>query len=89
MPATGDEAIPSGRPDGAAPGLEGLLRVDMGALEASLPSLVESAIGGPIVLTRNGADAFVMLPLDAYRRLWAEAPRPPVIDSVAVDATEL
>ena len=88
MPETGDEAIPSGRKDGAEPGLEGLLRVDIGALEESVPSLVDSAIRGPVVLTRNGADAFVMLPLDAYRRLWAEAPRPPVIDSVAVDAAE-
>ena len=79
---TGDEAIPSGSPRGATPGLEGLLRVDMGALEESLPSLVESAAGGPVVLTRRGSDAFVMLPLDAYCRLWAQAPRPPVIDAV-------
>jgi hypothetical protein len=79
---TGDEAIPSGTPDNAAPGLEGLLRVDMGTLEESLPSLVDSAVRGPVVLTRNGSDTFVMLPLDAYCRLWAQAPRPPVIDAV-------
>ncbi len=82
---TGDEAIPSSRPDGATPGLEGLPRMDMGALEESLPSLVDSAVRGPVVLTRNGSDAFVVLPLDAYGRLWAQAPRPPVIDGT-VDA---
>jgi hypothetical protein len=43
-------------------------------------------VQGPVVLTRRGSDAFVMLPLDAYRRLWAQAPRPPVID-VVVDET--
>ncbi|MBD0270662.1 MAG: hypothetical protein ICV73_01920 [Acetobacteraceae bacterium] len=56
--------------------------MDMGALEASVPSLVDSAVRGPLVLTRNGADAFVLLPLDAYGRLWAQAPRPPVIDAI-------
>ena len=84
MPNTGDEAIPSSRPGGdATPGLEGLPRMDMGALEEWLPSLVESAARGPIVLTRSGADTFVLLPLDAYGRLWAQAPRPPVIDGAA------
>jgi hypothetical protein len=84
MRNTGDEAIPSSPPGGgAAPGLEGLPRMDMGALEASLPSLVDSATRGPIVLTRNGSDAFVVLPVDAYGRLWARAPRPPVIDGTA------
>ncbi len=84
MPNTGDEAIPSSRPGGdATPGLEGLPRMDMGALEESLPSLVERAARGPIVLTRSGADTFVLLPLDAYGRLWAQAPRPPVIDGAA------
>ena len=62
--------------------MEGLPRVDMGTLEESVPSLVESAAGGPVVLTRGGSDAFVLLPLDAYRRLWTQAPRPPVIDVV-------
>jgi hypothetical protein len=82
MQAMGDEPIRSGgAPGGTAPGLEGLPRMDMGALQESLPSLVEAAAGGPVVLTRNGSDAFVMLPLDAYRRLWAQAPRPPVIDA--------
>ena len=84
MRNTGDEAIPSSPPGGdATPGLEGLPRVDMGALEESLPSLVESAARGPVVLTRRGSDTFVLLPLDAYGRLWAQAPRPPVIDGTA------
>ena len=84
MRNTGDEAIPSSPPGGdATPGLEGLPRGDMGALEESLPSLVERAAGGPVILTRRGSDAFVLLPLDAYGRLWAQAPRPPVIDGSA------
>ncbi len=82
MVHTGDEAIPSGTPDRPAPGLEGLPRMDMGTLEESLPSLVENAVRGPLVLTRNGSDTFVLLPIDAYARLWARAPRPPVIDAV-------
>lgn len=82
MVNTGDEAIPSGAPDRPSPGLEGLPRMDMGALEESLPSLVDSAIRGPLVLTRNGSDTFVVMPLDAYTRLWARAPRPPVIDAL-------
>jgi hypothetical protein len=82
MVDTGDEAIRSGTPDDRpTPGLEGLVRMDMRVLEESLPSLVDSALRGPIVLTRHGADAFVVLPLDAFRRLWAQAPRPPVIDA--------
>ena len=88
MADTGDEAIPSGgQLGGATPGLEGLHRMDMGALEESLPSLVDSAVRGPVVLTRHGSDAFVVLPLDAYGRLWAQAPRPLVIDGVVDAAT--
>ena len=78
-----DEAIrptPEGDP---APGLEGLPRADIGALEASLPSLVERAVTGPLVLTRHGHDAFVLLPLDVWRRHWVTAPRPPVVDGLA------
>ena len=76
-----DSAIPSSLGGGgAAPGLEGLPRMDMGALEESLPSLVDGAVRGPIILTRNGADAFVVMPVDLYRRVWESAPRPPVID---------
>lgn len=82
MVDTGDEAIPSAPPDRPTPGLEGLPRMDMGALEESLPSLVDRAVRGPLVLTRNGSDSFVVLPLDAYSRLWAQTPRPPVIDAV-------
>ncbi len=83
MVDTGDEAIPSTASDRPAPGLEGLPRMDMGTLEESLPSLVENAVRGPLVLTRSGADTLVLLPLDAYGRLWAQAPRPPVIDGAS------
>jgi hypothetical protein len=86
MIPTGDEAIPSTPPDPPTPGLEGLPRMDMGALETSLPSLVDGAVRGPIVLTRHGSDAFVVMPLDAYRRLWAQSPRPPVIDVASDEA---
>ena len=64
-----------------APGLEGLARYDLAAVEAQVPELVDQAIRGPLVLTRHGQEAFVMLPLDVYRRLWAAVPRPPVIDA--------
>lgn len=82
MADTWDEGIRSGAPDGPTAGLEGLLRMDMAVLEESLPSLVDNAVRGPIVLTRHGSDAFVVLPIDAFSRLWARAPRPPVIDAV-------
>ena len=76
-----DEAI-NPVPDGnAAPGLEGIPRVDMAVLEVAVPTLVDSAVRGPVVLTRNGADAFVLLPLDVYRRFWSSVPRPPVIEN--------
>jgi hypothetical protein len=79
-----DEAIRTQFDGDPAPGLEGLPRADIATLEATLPSLVDGMVRGPVVLTRNGRDAFVMLPLDVYRRLWQSAPRPPVID---VEAT--
>jgi len=81
MPRYEDEPIRPTPEGETAPGLEGVLRMDMGALEASQPSLVDQAIRGPVVLTRNGADAFVLLPLDVYRRFWNAVRRPPVIDS--------
>ncbi len=62
-----------------APGLEGVPRTDMATLEAALPKLVDSALGGPVVLTRHGREAFVLLPLDVWRRVWEAAPRPPLI----------
>jgi hypothetical protein len=75
-----DHPIPS-RPKGPpAPGLEGYPRVDSGAVEESVPTLIDRAIRGPVVLTRHGEEAFVLLPLDIYRRLWAAAPRPPLLD---------
>ena len=54
---------------------------DMGALGASLPSSVDRAIRGPVMLTRTGSDAFVLLPPDAHIRVWARAPRPPASDA--------
>lgn len=81
--ASEDEALrttPEGDP---APGLEGLPRAALEPLEEAVPSFMDHALRGPVVLTRNGAEAFVLLPLDAYRRLWAAAPRPPVIDGSA------
>lgn len=74
-----DEAIGTASAAAEAPGLEGIPRADMAMLEESVPTLVDRALRGPVVLTRHGADAFVLLPLDAYRRLWASAPRPPLI----------
>lgn len=64
-----------------APGLEGMPRTDFAPVETSVPSLVDQAVRGPVVLTRNGVEAFVLLPLDVYRRLWAAAPRPPVVEA--------
>ncbi len=78
-PTEDDEAIRTQHEGDPAPGLEGLPRADMGALEEALPSLLDRMVRGPVVLTRHGREAFVILPLDAYRRLWAAAPRPPVI----------
>jgi hypothetical protein len=76
-----DLPIETGFEGEAAPGLEGMPRTDLAPIEAQIPSLVDQAIRGPVVLTRHGAEAFVLLPLDVYRRLWAAAPRPPVIEA--------
>jgi hypothetical protein len=64
-----------------APGLEGLPRMDLGPAEAAVPALVDLAIRGPVVLTRHGEEAFVLLPLDIYRRIWGAISRPPVVDA--------
>lgn len=60
-------------------GSAGLPRVDIAALELAQPRLVDAAVAGPVVLTRHGRDAFVLLPRDAFERLAreAEARRPP------------
>src|SRR3954447_16279283 len=63
-----------------APGLEGLARFDLDAVEAAVPQLVDQAIQGPVVLTRHGRESFVLLPLDIWRRVWEAVPRPPVIE---------
>ena len=76
-----DEPIQTVFSGDPAPGLEGLPRLDLAAVETLVPVLVEQAIQGPVVLTRHGQEAFVLLPLDVYRRLWAAAPRPPVIEA--------
>jgi hypothetical protein len=80
---TGDEAIRTTPEEDPAAGLEGMPRMDMGVLETTVPELLDLAVTGPLVLTREGREAFVLLPLDAYRRLWSTAPRPPVIDGRA------
>ena len=76
-----DEAIRSGSVDVPAPGLEGQPRFDMAQIETAVPKLIDHAAGGPVVLTRHGAEAYVLLPLDIWRRVWQAIARPPVIDA--------
>ena len=78
---TEDDAIRTMPEGDLAPGLEGLPRADVEPLEQAAPSFMDHAVRGPVVLTRHGRDAFVLLPLDEYRRLWLAAPRPPVIEA--------
>lgn len=78
--SSGDDPIETAGPEEPAPGLEGLPRTDIDRVEQAIPSFVEAALRSPLVLTRHGREAFVLLPLDVYRRLWAAAPRPPVIE---------
>lgn len=78
--ATGDDPITTAGPENPAPGLEGLPRTDIDRVELMAPGFVEAALRSPLVLTRHGREAFVLLPLDVYRRIWGSAPRPPVID---------
>jgi hypothetical protein len=75
-----DEPITSGAVDEPAPGLEGQPRLDMALIEAAVPKLIDHAVGGPVVLTRHGSEAFVLLPLDIWRRVWLAIARPPVVD---------
>ena len=75
-----DEAIRPTPDDDPAAGLEGVPRMDMTVLEAMVPAVVDAAVTGPLVLTRGGREMFVVLPLDAYHRLWAAQPRPPMIE---------
>ena len=82
LPGMSDEPIrqmPGGEP---APGLEGMPRSDMAVLETAVPKLVDSAMRGPVVLTRHGRDAFVLMPLDIWRRVWNASPRPPVVQGL-------
>jgi hypothetical protein len=79
-----DAAIRSGSVDHPAPGLEGQPRFDMAQIEVAVPKLIDHAAGGPVVLTRHGAEAYVLLPLDIWRRVWTAIARPPVIDADVV-----
>ena len=76
-----DEAIRSGSVAHPAPGLEGQPRFDMAPVEVAVPKLLDHAVGGPVVLTRHGTEAFVLLPLDVWRRVWGAIARPPVIEA--------
>ena len=78
-----ERAVSSG--GAALPGLESVPRADLALIEGSQPALVDMALRGPLVLTRHGRDAFVILPADHYAPLLAagEARRlqgPPVIE---------
>lgn len=75
-----DAPIRSGGVAEPAPGLEGQPRLDMALIEAAVPKLIDHAVGGPVVLTRHGREAFVLLPLDVWRRVWLSGARPPVVD---------
>ncbi len=59
--------------DGPIAGTEGLPRVDAAAVEIAQPRLLDAAVRGPLVLTRDGRDSFVLLPRDAFERLVREA----------------
>jgi hypothetical protein len=74
-----DDPIRSSHGGDPAPGLEGVPRSDMSALETAVPKLVDAALRGPVVLTRHGREAFVLMPLDVWRRAWDASPRPPVL----------
>lgn len=76
-----DVAIGSGSVPDPAPGLEGQPRVDMAQIEVAVPKLLDHLVGGPVVLTRHGAEAYVLLPLDVWRRVWSTIARPPVIEA--------
>src|SRR4051794_6166041 len=78
-----DAAIRSATRADSAPGLEGQPRVNMATLEVSLPSLVDLAVRGPVVLTRHGREAFVLVPLDIWQRVWLSGQRPPLVDATA------
>jgi hypothetical protein len=82
---TGDEAITTAGPANPAPGLEGLPRTDIDRVEHLVPSFVEAALRSPLVLTRHGREAFVLMPLDVYRRFWSSVPRPPLIEGQGED----
>jgi len=49
--------------------LESVPRADFAVMEEAQPKLLDAALRGPLVLTRHGRDAFVILPVDQYRAL--------------------
>jgi hypothetical protein len=80
-----DEAIRPTPEDEPRIGTEHLPRVDIAALETAQPRLVDAALRGPVLLTRHGRDAFVLMLVDVFSRMArdAEARRlkgPPVIE---------
>ena len=77
-----DDPIRPTREGDPAPGLEGVLRADMAELETAVPKLLDAAVRGPVVLTRHGHEAYVLMPLDIWRRVWEAAPRPQVIQGL-------
>jgi hypothetical protein len=82
MPMSGfmdDDPIRDNLAGDPAPGLEGVPRADMAVLETAVPELVDAILRGPVVLTRHGREAFVLLPLDVWRRVWNSTRRAPVI----------
>ncbi|WP_160122754.1 type II toxin-antitoxin system Phd/YefM family antitoxin [Rhodovarius lipocyclicus] len=64
-----DDPLRPTRPGDPGEGLENFPRADIAVIEASQPKLVDACLQGPVVLTRHGRDAFVMLPVDQFQRL--------------------
>jgi hypothetical protein len=64
-----DDPVRPTRPGDPAEGLERFPRADMGVIEEAQPKLVDACVQGPVVLTRHGHDAFVILPVDQFQRL--------------------
>ncbi len=80
-----DDPILSTAAGAPAPGLEGVPRSDMALLETAVPKLVDAALRGPVVLTRHGREAFVLMPLDMWRKVWGAERRPPVVPGRPMD----
>ncbi len=74
-----DSAVQPTREGDPKEGLESFPRADLSVLETAQPKLIDASLRGPVVLTRHGRDAFVILPVDQFQRLalLAEARRLP------------